>query len=230
MSMGHSEQFFSFLKALDDSGVRYVILRGFGKFPKTPDTDVDLVYHIDDHEMYISLAKENLEEFVSANGSEWQSFGSGEWCEMLYSPCRTTGEEDPEIENGCFRVDSYNSIYFKTPYHNFSTYWTISKKFNDLIIDKRIRIEESFGSYYIPEPECEIALLIARNVLDNKKRPAWSTKHISRIQSLISENKVQRDVIVSRVSQLFPNADKIVDLVYQDSFRQIMQHALGLTR
>jgi hypothetical protein len=230
MIKGHSEQFFSFLSDLDSAGVRYVIIRGFGKFPKTPDTDVDLLYHIDDHDKYINLAKSGLEEFISANGSEWQSFGSGEWCEMLYSPCRTSGDPDPEIENGCFRVDSYNSLYFKTPYYNFSTYWTVDKEFNDLVISSRVKISEEFGTYYIPEPECEIALLVARNVLDNKKRPAWSTKHISRIQDLIQSNQVESARLSSRISKLFPSSEKIVELIYQNSFREIMKYALGTAR
>ena len=230
MTKSHSEQFFNFLEDLDNSNIRYVIIRGFNRLPKTPDTDIDLVYHIDDHDKYISTAKKNLEEFINANGSEWQSFGSGEWCEMLYSPCRTIGEPDSEIENGCFRIDSYNSIYFKTPYYNFSTYWTVDKSFNDLVISTRVRIDENYGSYYIPEAECEIALLVARNVLDNKKRPAWSTKHISRIQLLIGDNKVKSDVLSDRISQLFPNSKKIVELIYQNSFREIMQYALGMVR
>jgi len=230
MKKGHSDQFFNFLNILDTSGVRYTIIRGFGKFPKTPDTDVDLLYHIDDHEKYISLAKENLKEFVSANGSEWQSFGSGEWCEMLYSPCKTIGDLDPEIENGCFRIDSYNSLYFKSPYHNFSTYWTVSRDFNDFVISNRVKIVGEFGSYYIPEPACEIALLVARNVLDNKKRPAWSTKHISRIQDLIQSDQIKREDLSDRISQLFPNSKKIVELIYKNSFREIMQYALGMVR
>tara|TARA_Y100001938_G_C8043784_1_gene407649 strand:+ start:58 stop:750 length:693 start_codon:yes stop_codon:yes gene_type:complete len=230
MTKSHSKQFFDFLDALDAADVRYVIIRGFGRLPKTPDTDIDLLYHIDDHDKYISLARENLEEFINANGSEWQSFGSGEWCEMLYSPCKTTGDPDPEVENGCFRIDSYNSLYFKTPYYNFSTYWTVSKEFNDLVISKRVKVDKDYGSYYIPESESEIALLVARNVLDNKKRPAWSTKHISRIQSLISNDKINKDILSSRISSLFPNSEKIVELIYQNSFREIMQYALGMVR
>ena len=154
----HSEQFFNFLTILDKNNIRYVLLRGFGKFPKEADTDVDLLYHIDDHDLYIELAKENLIPYNEGRGSEWTSMGSGEWCEMLYSPCRTRGEDDMSISNGCFRVDAYNSLHFKTPYNNFSTFWTVDKSFNDFVLSSRKRIDESFGSYYVPEPESEVYL------------------------------------------------------------------------
>tara|TARA_B100000686_G_C16781096_1_gene971918 strand:- start:1570 stop:2256 length:687 start_codon:yes stop_codon:yes gene_type:complete len=228
MQNNHSKRFFKFLDVLDKNNIKYVIIRGFSRFPNFPDTDVDLVYSTDNHEEYISLAKEHLVPYTGVRGSEWTSFGSGEWCEMLYSPCGTPGEPDSNIPNKRFRVDAYNSIYFKSPYNNFQTYWTVSKEFNDIVLDTRIKISEDFGSYYIPEPEYEIALLIARNVLDNKKRPKWNTKHKDRIASML--NSIDREKLTSRISMLFPSSDKIVDLLYDSSFEDIMYYALGVKR
>lgn len=221
----HSRLFFQFLNALEDNKVRYVIIRGFGEFPRSGDTDVDLVYHIDDHDEYVKLAKEHLIPYNSGRGSEWASMGSGEWCEMLYLPCKTPGEPDPDIHNGCFRVDAYNSLHFKTPYNNFTTFWTVDKEYNDQVIDSRYKVKESYGSYYLPKKEDEIALLVARNVLDNKKRPKWNTKHKSRIENIIES--VDREVLENRVSRLFPNSKKIVELIYNKKYESTMDYALG---
>ena len=217
----HSKSFFKFLNILDELEIRYVIMRGFSRFPTSPDTDVDLVYHIDDHEKYVNAATMYLKKLPS-----WQSFGSGEWCEMLYYPSATRGEEDKNLPNGHFRIDAYNSIYFKTPYTNFSTYWTISKDFNDFVLANRVKNDENFGTYYTPEIECEIALLVARNVLDNKKRPSWNTKHIKRIESVLS--RADKTKLIDRIQKLFPNSEKITDLIYEGKFTSIMDYALGI--
>lgn len=221
----HSKAFFNFLNILDEEGVRYVIIRGFGKFPDSPDTDVDLVYHLDDHKKYTDLAKKYLVPYNEGRGSEWTSMGSGEWCEMLYSPCKTPGDPDLNLPNGCFRIDAYNSLHFKTPYNNFTTFWTVDKKYNDEIISSRRKVVESYGSYYLPQMEDEVALLVARNVLDNKKRPMWNKKHKERIGNILEE--LDRTILQDKISKLFPNSEKIVDLVYNKQFESIMDHALG---
>jgi hypothetical protein len=221
----HSEQFFDFLKILDDKNVRYVLLRGFGKFPKEADTDVDLLYHIDDHDLYTRLAKEHLTIYNEGRGSEWASMGSGEWCEMLYSPCRTNGPDDSSIANGCFRIDAYNSLHFKTPYNNFTTFWTVDKQFNDFVLSTRKRIDKPYGSYYIPEPESEIALLVARNVLDNKKRPMWNTKHKARVAELFSA--IEEETLKDRISKIFPNNEKIFEMLSKKEYESVMDYALG---
>lgn len=221
----HSEVFFKFLNTLDEEGIRYVIIRGFGKFPDSPDTDVDLVYHLDDHKKYTDLAKKYLVPYNEGRGSEWTSMGSGEWCEMLYSPCKTPGDPDKNLPNGCFRIDAYNSLHFKTPYNNFTTFWTVDKKYNDDIISSRRKIVESYGSYYLPQMEDEVALLVARNVLDNKKRPMWNKKHKERIGNILEE--LDHTILQDKISKLFPNSEKIVDLVYNKQFESIMDYALG---
>ena len=221
----HSEAFFDFLNTLDKEGIRYVIIRGFGKFPISPDTDVDLVYHLDDHEKYTILAKKHLIPYNEGRGSEWTSMGSGEWCEMRYSPCKTPGLPDQNLPNGCFRIDAYNSLHFKTPYNNFTTFWTVDKKYNDEIIASRRKIVENYGSYYLPQIEDEVTLLVARNVLDNKKRPMWNKKHKERIGNILEE--LDRTILQDKISKLFPNSKKIVDLVYNKQFESIMDYALG---
>jgi hypothetical protein len=224
----HSEQFFNFLSLLDENNVRYVLIRGFGKFPKSADTDVDLVYHIDDHEKYTNLAKEYLTLYDEGRGSEWTSMGTGEWCEMLYSPCRTRGKDNPELPNGCFRIDAYNSLHFKTPYNNFTTFWTVDKTYNDSVLETRVCIKEDYGSYYIPQSENEIALLVARNVLDNKKRPMWNTKHKQRIEDLFPA--IDTKILEDRISKLFPCSKKIVELLYERKYESVMDYALGIKK
>tara|TARA_Y100000592_G_scaffold12177_2_gene17131 strand:- start:5436 stop:7202 length:1767 start_codon:yes stop_codon:yes gene_type:complete len=221
----HSEQFFDFLKVLDDNKVRYVLMRGFGKFPEEADTDVDLLYHLDDHNKYIELAKEHLTPYDAGRGSEWTSMGSGEWCEMMYSPCRTRGEDDPKISNGCFRVDAYNSLHFKTPYNNFTTFWTVDKEYNDFVLEARKRVDAPYGSYFIPEAESEISLLVARNVLDNKKRPMWNKKHKKRVEELLPVVNLQ--TLSDRIERLFPNSEKIVEMLKSKKYESVMGYALG---
>lgn len=221
----HSEQFFDFLKVLDDNKVRYVLMRGFGKFPEEADTDVDLLYHLDDHDKYTELAKEHLTPYNAGRGSEWTSMGSGEWCEMLYSPCRTRGQDDPKISNGCFRVDAYNSLHFKTPYNNFTTFWTVDKEYNDFVLEARKRVDAPYGSYFIPEAESEISLLVARNVLDNKKRPMWNKKHKKRVEDLLPVVNLQ--TLSDRIERLFPNSEKIVEMLKDKKYESVMDYALG---
>ena len=217
----HSEQFFSFLEKLNLAGVRYVLIRGFGRFPTSGDNDIDLLYHLEDHEKYINIAQDMLQSNppVSAN------FGSAEWCEMLYTPFKTRGDADPAVANGHFRVDGYNSLFFKSPYHNFTTQWTVSKKFNDLVLANRISVVRDYGTFYTPEVECEIVLLVLRNILDRKDKTTFGTKHAKRIMEILPV--ADRGVLVERVGMNLPNAKKIVQMIYEEDFGNIFPVAMG---
>tara|TARA_Y100001963_G_C6704856_1_gene411405 strand:+ start:358 stop:1017 length:660 start_codon:yes stop_codon:yes gene_type:complete len=217
--MNHSEQFFNFLTKLDSENIRYVIIRGFKKFPESGDSDVDLVFHLDDEEKYKMLAMEYLDK------GHWCSRGSGEWCEMMYYPSFTKGPKDQNIDNGLFRVDSYNSLHFKSPYNNFKTWWTCSKEFNNLVIETRKEISAPFGKYYIPDEECEITLLVVRNVLDNKDKNKFSSKHSDRILEIL--DNADREKLVDRMRMALPFPEKVVDLIYQKKFTSLFKAAMG---
>ena len=217
----HSEQFFDFLKKLNEQNVRYVLIRGFGRFPESADGDVDIVYDQKDETEYLKI---KLACFEKGNVV---SFGSGEWCEMLYLALNTKGPKDPNIAGGRFRVDSYNSLYFKSPYKNFTTFWTVPKPFNDLVLETRIEKDMPYGKFYIPESECELVLLLLRNVLDREDKSCFSEKHIKRIKNILPF--INREKLIDRLSMVLPHPEKIVNKVYEFNFSQIFDTALGYT-
>ena len=144
------------------------------------------------------------------------NYGFAEYCDMMYYPYFTPGEPDHSITNGRFRIDSYNSLHMNSPYNNFETKWTISKKFSDHVFDKRVKIE-SDAHYYIPSIECEITLLVLRDILDLKGK--WKQKHINRINSLKPDCK--REELTDCVEKVLPKAGAVVDYIYENNFDQI---------
>ena len=134
--MGHKELFAAFIGELNAKEVNYIILRGFARLPDSPDSDIDLVCHPDDWETFNSVATKHLSKDPR---EPFEDYGFAEYCNMLYHPYFTPGAKDSSISNGCFRVDSYNSIYFSTPFTNYKTFWTIPAELSDRVFVEKLR-------------------------------------------------------------------------------------------
>ena len=73
---------------------------------------------------------------------------------MLLNPYFTSLEREKWLPDGdrglgYFRIDLQNSLYFKSPYNNFKTYWTVPKKFNDYVVEgKRYANVDRDGSNF----------------------------------------------------------------------------------
>lgn len=204
-----SKKFFNFLKEINSEQINYVIFRGFLTLPEKPDTDIDLTVAESQFNKMTEIA---LKYFVKKPElCDFLNYGTGEWCEMLYHPFFTSHKSHPYLPGrGFFRVDTYNSFYFRSPYNNFNTFWTVPKKFNDLVLDTKIKVDMENTYFYIPNRECEIILLLLRQ-LDKKPSRAgkWQPKHISRINSIWQE--VDKDVFINSLSLVLANSEKIYD-------------------
>ena len=208
----HREIFFNFIDELNKNNITYYFMRGFGKLPEKPDTDIDLVCHLSDWGKYVEIASKHLhltEGFVNS--------GFGEYCDMLYYPYFTPGTADGSIPNGRFRVDSYNCLHMSSPLKNFKTKWTLPFKFNNYVFDKKVEVTVHDVPYYIPSAECEVSLLVFRDIFDLEGD--WKQKHIDRINSL--KSACDKEEVLRCIGMVLPKAESVVDCVYNNDYGKI---------
>tara|TARA_R100000234_G_scaffold116321_1_gene93238 strand:- start:590 stop:1282 length:693 start_codon:yes stop_codon:yes gene_type:complete len=220
----HKQIFSNFIKELNNSSVNYVILRGFGRLPHSPDSDIDLACHIDDWDKFNQIAMKHLSKDPK---EPFENYGFAEYCEMIYHPYFTPGPKDRNISNGCFRVDSYNSIYFSSPFNNFTSFWTVPFKFNNDVFASKI--EMSCGDYnvYIPCPEHEVTLLVLRSVLDiiGWKRKKCKEKHKQRIKHLLKQCDEER--LKKELSKVLPPNDLVIECVKTVDLHKLYNNLIG---
>lgn len=211
--MSHQEIFAEFVEELNE--LQYVFIRGFINLPIAPDTDVDIVSSLEDFGVMVELAKKWMTFMVG----DYKDFGFAEWCNMIYTPFHTDGIHDPNIPNGRFRVDMYNSLYFLSPYKNFTSNWTVPKEFNEAVLAERMPRD----NFFIPSPEHEVMLLVCRDVFD--KQGQWSDKHMNRITDLLT-NSANRSFMRTANDMLgFP--EEVVDALYDSRFSDLFGIIMG---
>jgi len=206
----HRDIFFNFISELNDNNISYYFMRGFTSLPEKPDTDIDLVCKLSDWDKFTEIASTHLVLKGDVN------HGFAEYCDMLYYPYFTPGKVDNSIPNGRFRIDSYNCLHVNSPLNNFETRWTLPEKFNDYIFDKIVEVEYDV-KYYIPSAECELVLLVLRDIFDLKG--SWKKKHIDRINFL--KPNCDKKEILKCVGMVLPNAESIVECIYNNTFDNI---------
>tara|TARA_Y100000310_G_C20595340_1_gene770222 strand:- start:641 stop:1306 length:666 start_codon:yes stop_codon:yes gene_type:complete len=214
----HREIFFNFINELNENNVAYYFMRGFSTLPEKPDTDIDLICHLSNWDKFIEIASRHLhlmQEHI-------QRSGFGEYCDMIYYPYSTPGNTDNSIPNGRFRIDSYNCLHMSSPLKNFKTKWTLPFEFNDYVFDKKIKVIAHDAPYYIPSTECEVSLLVFRDVFDLEGN--WKQKHINRINSL--KSMCDKEEILKCISMVLPRAEGVVDCIYNNDYGKIFNLAL----
>jgi hypothetical protein len=215
----HSKKFFDFINELHEKNLPYVIFRGFGKLPKMPDKDIDMLGSLESYDDILKSASKYLVKNNKICGDI--NYGFAEWCDMLLNPYFTSLERESWLPDGdkglgYFRIDLQNSLYFKSPYNDFKTFWTVSKKFNDYVLENRIK-QNTDITYYIPSVECEITLLILRDTLDKNRK--WKDKHISRINELLELS--DKSELIRCIEMVLPESNNIVEYLFDGKFNLI---------
>ena len=210
--MSHQEIFAGFVEELNE--LQYVFVRGFLNLPEALDTDVDIVSSLEDFPAMVRLGMKWMTMMIA----DCKHFGFAEWCDMEYAPFHTDGIHDPNIPNGRFRVDMYNSLYFLSPYKGFTANWTVPKAFNEAVLAERIPRD----NFFIPHPEHEIMLLVCRDVFD--KQGQWSNKHMSRVIELLPLI-TRRELHFARALLGFP--EETVDALYDGRFFDLFGIIMG---
>ena len=146
---------------------------------------------------------------------------------MLYHPYFTPGPKQPDISNGCFRVDSYNSIYFSSPFNNFKTFWTISDKVSERIFSDKKKISNSNYDFFVPSNEHELTLLLLRSLLDimGWKKQICKQKHKDRINNLLP--KCDIDKLKKEISDVLVSADYVIECIKKDKYKDLYNKIIG---
>jgi len=174
----------------------------------------DLVCHYDDFDEYTEIAQKHL------RGFHFEDRGFAEYCQMLYHPYCTTDRPNSDLPNGHFRVDSYNSFFFRSAIDDFELgtmrpfagYWTVPHAFNELVFRTSQRIDGTEYKFEAPSSECDIVLLIMRNVLD--QQGVWKKKHIDRLVYLVDnawESKLCHALIEAKLARPYDIIDALHD-------------------
>ena len=222
--MGHRELFAEFIKELNTEDVNYLILRGFARLPQSPDSDIDLVCHPDDWVKFNAIASKHLSKDPR---EPFENYGFAEYCDMLYHPYFTPGPKDHSISNGCFRVDSYNSIYFSTPFTGFKTFWTIPHDLSERVFAEKLTKNSGMYDYHIPSPEHEVTLLILRSLLDviGWKRKACKQKHKNRVSVLLPN--CNEGKLISEIKCVLPRPEFVLENVKRGEYKKLYNEIIG---
>ena len=185
-----------------------------------PDKDIDMLGSYDHYQETVNICKKYFVENNNICGPT--NYGFAEWCEMLLNPFFTSLHRETWLPDGnrglgYFRIDLQNSLYFKSPYNNFSTYWTVPKKFNDYVLDTRRLNEHDNIKYYIPSIECDMTLLTLRNTLDKNRQ--WKDKHAKRVNELAKIADIPE--LTKCIEMVLPEATDIVNHLLNGSLKQI---------
>jgi hypothetical protein len=198
----HRTEFYNFIDKINKLNIRYVCIRGFQKLPEKPDTDLDVIIHLEDYDKFHEIARACLKP----GGID--DFGFAEYSQMLYQAYFTKGKHDNNLPNGCFRVDTYNCLFFKSPLTGKP--WTVPITFLNTMFNSR---KKEFG-IWIPSPECEIVLLLLRDILDLDGQ--WKKKHIDRINELF--NKSSKFILKTYINAVFSRGEEIIKDIKADRF------------
>jgi len=222
--MSHRQIFSNFLNDLNKNQVRYVILRGFARLPKSPDSDIDLACYHEDWNKFNEIAPKHLSKDPK---EPFENYGFAEYSDMLYHPYFTPGKKDRSISNGCFRVDSYNCIYFSSPFKNFKGFWTIPHALNESVFTERVSLKNSDYTFYIPKPEHELTLLVLRSVLDvmGWKRKRCKDKHKNRIKNLLPA--CDRAILKEEISKVLPVNDFVMTCIEKVELEKLYNKIIG---
>ena len=213
----HKQQFWNLMKDINSSGVNYVVIRGFGRLPDSADNDIDMVSHYSQFEDCKKIISSQFEHHYT------HDHGFAEYSNMMNCSYKTSGPDDMSIAEKRFYVDINSSLFFKSPYNNFTTYWTVSHALNERVYKTKIKKEYEDGYIWIPSPECELTLQILRNVLDNKG--VWKPKSVARINELM--NEVDVSLLEETISLCLPNSTQVVEALKQNNLKAVKQYCLG---
>lgn len=222
--MAHRKIFANFINDLNTNNICYLILRGFGKLPISPDSDIDLAVSPSDWEKFNQIAAKHLSKDPN---EPFENYGFAEYCDMLYHPYFTPGAKDRSISNGCFRVDSYNSIYFSSPFNNFKSFWTVPANLSENIYSQRKKCSNQEYDYYIPSPEHEVILLVLRSVLDvmGWKRKKCKQKHKDRIRQVLVNCDMSK--INAELKGVLPQSDFVINCIKNVELELLYNKLIG---
>lgn len=171
--MTHYVTFKNILKEFDDTKVIYAIIRGFSKLPKTADSDLDIVIQNTSFDVALCIISKYCYERESVREKFRQKDKT-----LLYKSFQTNGPKDRTISNGCFQLDVYNYAFC----YEGGCITLPSDQFHKYFFETRIL---SSGYFFIPSPECEIFMLLMRDIYDHKGK--WQKKHTDRIKQLSND-------------------------------------------
>ena len=222
--MSHKNIFANFINDLNKNNINYLIIRGFNKLPHKPDSDIDLVCHRSDWESFNQIAL----KYLSKDPKEpFENYGFAEYCDMLYHPYFTPGPKQSDISNGCFRVDSYNSIYFSSPFENFKSFWTISDNISERIFNEKEKTNTENYFFYKPSNEHELTLLLLRVLLDvmGWKNKECKSKHKDRINYLLPKCNIEK--LKSEIKETLVFPDFIIECIKKNNYNKMYNKIIG---
>lgn len=194
----HHEQFEKFITVVEKYD--YFIIRGFRLLPKLPDTDIDLIVHPEQYKDFCNIAQKYLKPGKLFN------YGYSEWCDMQYQSYWTIASKGQ-----IFKIDLYNSLYFRTPFKN--KFWTVNKKYFDKVLKRRRK--ENF--YYLVSLRDDLALTICRAVLDMNGN--WKDKYKNRVQELLKI--ISKKTAIDTIAEVLPHSEWIYECLQNKNYEDI---------
>jgi len=212
MSMAtHRSVYSSFLDSLNQNKVRYMIIRGFKYLPIKPDTDLDMIVHPGDYDIFLSVFDRFKQNKLMRNDESIRYLLQNAGGERLYSSFFTERHlsDGSHLPGNYYRFDVYSDTFFPTGGRNALLLPVLYRKY---LFENRVKVQ----NFYIPNPISEALLLICRCVYEKR---TWSNKHTSRIQELLSYFDSQEFEKIA--SYIFNNPEGIYNTLLTQKFGQV---------
>lgn len=205
----------SFFKELEDTNVRYIVMRGFKDLPERIRTDLDIACHPDDQTTFYTIAKKHLSiecwpylRHIQGNTCIYWSF------EVI--------DKVPESEDRTpahnIRMDLYNGIFW---YHGRN--YMSTQPLVDYIFTNRTR----HLYFYIPTPEMDIGFSLLRCIYDKKKKleDSGSQKYRDILETHMESASI--DKITEFLKLLYPIHADIAMYMIDDVVQNIINKNYG---
>jgi len=213
----HKKQFWKVINEINDNDINYVIIRGFCRLPDSGDNDIDMVPHYSNFEKNIEIIKKHLD-------CHWErEYGFAEYAFMRNHSYKTKGPDNHQIAEKRFYIDSQSSLFFLSPFKNYTTSWVVPHAFNEYVYETKIKKHFDEGFIWIPSIENEITLQILRNVLD--KQGHWKPKSCKRVFDLLPQ--IDEKELIKSVSMVLPGAKRVVSSLKSGDFNSVNKYSLG---
>lgn len=184
----HLENFNKFIQELNQTNIRYVVVRGFKQMPYTADTDLDIVIHYDDYDKFLEFVNTQLSETIElVNSKTFQK-------NLYYNSYQTIGTYGDNLSNGCYQLDIYSNMFFLL---SDSEGIALTAEFVNYVFNNK----QKYLNFFIPDIYSEIILLICRCYFD--KYGVFSEKHKERINHLLNDINFDKARYLDIYNKLF---------------------------
>lgn len=190
----HLESFNKLIYTLHNKNIKFIVIRGFKTMPKTADTDLDIIIHPDDYNLFLTIINNFIKDgsFAFNIEKKYNHSSNNTW----YRAYRTLGELSNFLTNNGYQLDTYSNVFFLRKEDAV----VLSQNFLNYMFENK----KQKNNLFIPNEITEMVLLYCRTYFDLNGK--WKEKHKIRFQELLK--LINKDDFINLLNIALEEADK----------------------